>query len=130
MWMLWAYGKSNYFLGSGTRGLQIIAGIDLAVAQASFSVYRSIQEVCEQGDVIIDFSHPSLLSEILNFVKEKKISAVLCTTGYTPEQVKELTDASQSVPIFYSQNMSMGINLLIELSKKAAKVLGNQFDIE
>ena len=55
---------------------------------------------------------------------------MLCTTGYTKEQVEELKAASQEIPVFYSRNMSTGINLLIELAKKAAQILGDQFDIE
>ena len=55
---------------------------------------------------------------------------MLCTTGYSAEQVEALKTAAQTQPVFYSRNMSLGINLLIELSKKAAKVLGDQFDIE
>ena len=55
---------------------------------------------------------------------------MLCTTGYSAEQVEALKAAAQAQPVFYSRNMSLGINLLIELSKKAAKVLGGQFDIE
>ena len=81
--------------------------------------------------VIIDFSHPSLLTPILHYAAEKGgIPAVLCTTGYTAEQTAELTKASETQPIFYSRNMSLGINLMLELAKKAAKVLGDQFDIE
>ena len=55
---------------------------------------------------------------------------VLCTTGYSELQVAEIKEMSQKVPIFYSGNMSLGINLLIELSKKAAQVFGNAFDVE
>lgn len=107
---------------------EIVAGIDIAASPtAAFPVYRDLNEVREDADVLIDFSHPALLSTILSY---GKLPLVLCTTGYTPEQVQELTAASVGTPIFYSRNMSLGINLLIELSKKAAAVLGPQFDVE
>ena len=112
---------------------EIIAGVDLNTnAQtASYPAYTSIDQVTEAADVIIDFSHPSLLTPILHYAAEKGgIPAVLCTTGYTAEQTAELTKASETQPIFYSRNMSLGINLMLELAKKAAKVLGDQFDIE
>ena len=112
---------------------EIVAGVDLNVnAQtASYPAYASIDQVTEAADVIIDFSHPSLLTPILHYAAEKGgIPAVLCTTGYTAEQTAELTKASETQPIFYSRNMSLGINLMLELAKKAAKVLGDQFDIE
>lgn len=110
----------------------IAAGVDLfADSTAAFPAYTNIADVQEEADVIIDFSHPSLLTPILSYAAQKGgIPAVLCTTGYSAEQVEALKTAAQTQPVFYSRNMSLGINLLIELSKKAAKVLGDQFDIE
>lgn len=110
----------------------IAAGVDLfADSAAAFPAYTNIADVQEDADVIIDFSHPSLLTPILSYAAQKGgIPAVLCTTGYSAEQVEALKTAAQTQPVFYSRNMSLGINLLIELSKKAAKVLGDQFDIE
>ena len=109
---------------------EIVAGVDIACGNdETFPIYNNIDDVKETADVLIDFSHPSLLSPILEFAKTK-IPVVLCTTGYTPEQVKEIEKASEFCAIFYSRNMSLGINLLIELSKKASAVLGSNFDIE
>ena len=110
----------------------IAAGVDLfADSAAAFPAYTNIADVQEEADVIIDFSHPSLLTPILSYAAQKGgIPAMLCTTGYSAEQVEALKTAAQTQPVFYSRNMSLGINLLIELSKKAAKVLGDQFDIE
>lgn len=110
---------------------EIAAGVDLSAGNAAFPVYTKIGDVTEPADVIIDFSHPSLLTPILGYAAQHSgIPAVLCTTGYSTEQVQALKAASEKQPIFYSRNMSLGINLLIELSKKAAKVLGDDFDIE
>ena len=64
------------------------------------------------------------------YATAERIPAVLCTTGYTPEQVAMIKEAAKQIPVFYSRNMSMGINLLIALAKKAAVILGEQFDIE
>lgn len=109
---------------------EIVAGVDrTSPPNQEFPVYSSLQEVQEEVHVLIDFSHPSLLSSILEYGRAG-IPLVLCTTGYTPEQVAQLKEASALTPIFYSRNMSLGINLLIELCKKAAAVLGPQFDIE
>ena len=110
----------------------IVAGVDLfADSTAAFAAYTNSADVQEEAEVIIDFSHPSLLTPILSYAAQKGgIPAVLCTTGYSAEQVEALKTAAQTQPVFYSRNMSLGINLLIELSKKAAKVLGDQFDIE
>ena len=80
--------------------------------------------------MIIDFSHVSVLTPLLAYATKERIPVVLCTTGYTESQVNELKEASKQIPVFYSRNMSLGINLLIELAKKAAVILGDQFDIE
>ncbi len=115
---------------SKSEQCKIVAGVDIAPKTSDdFVVYSSISDVREEADVIIDFSHPTLLNDIINFAKGK-IPTVLCTTGYTSEQVKQIELASEHTPIFYSRNMSLGINLLIELSKKAALVFGSGYDIE
>ena len=110
----------------------ITAGVDLSEsAEKNFPVYQSLNEVTETADVLIDFSHPSTLSDILDYCRAHPgMSAVLCTTGYSPEQVQEVKEAAKTLPLFYSRNMSLGVNLLLELAKKAETVLGNGFDVE
>lgn len=112
---------------------EIVAGVDPAGATGaeSFPVYPAVDQVSEEADVIIDFSHPSALSSILEYCRSHKgTAAVLCTTGYTQEQVEQIKNAAKECPLFYSRNMSLGINLLIQLAKKAQAVLGDAFDIE
>ncbi len=125
-------GRAVQQLVAAREDCEIAAGVDLlGDTSATFPAYTKIEAVQEPVDVIIDFSHPSLLTPILSFAAQKGgIPAVLCTTGYSQEQVAALKVAAQTQPVFYSRNMSLGINLLIELSKKAALVLGDQFDIE
>ena len=53
-----------------------------------------------------------------------------CTTGYSDEQLAEIDAASKHVPLFKSGNMSLGVNLMIRLAKRAAAVLGGSFDVE
>lgn len=108
----------------------IAAGVDITGKGGDHPVYRSIDEVTESIDVIIDFSHPSALSALLGYCKRTGTPAVLCTTGYSPEQVEEVKEAAKTLPIFYSRNMSLGVNLLVELAKKAEAVLGADFDVE
>lgn len=110
---------------------KVVAGIDLnADSKNEFPVYRNPSEISEKADALIDFSNPSLLSPLLAFGVKNEMPLVLCTTGYSEDQVKELKKAAEKTAIFYSGNMSLGINLLIELAKKAAKVLGSAYDIE
>jgi len=109
----------------------IVAGIDLNTSvENEYPVFAQPSDITCAADVIIDFSNPALLSPLLQFAKTNKIPIVLCTTGYSKEQVEQIHEAAKAIPVFHSGNMSLGINLLIELSKKAASFLGDQFDIE
>lgn len=115
----------------GRDDCEIVAGIDLlGEAYDSFPVVKSVFDLPHKPDVIIDFSHPSALDDLLSYGKMNNVPLVIATTGYTDEQRAQITAASAQIPVFFTFNMSLGINLLVELAKKAAQVLGGQFDIE
>ncbi len=111
--------------------VEIVAGIDLFKEQKyDYPVYDNFSEVIDTPDVIIDFSNPKVLPDLLSYVISKKIPAVICTTGYSEEDIAKIASASDVVPIFRSGNMSLGINVLMMLAKKATQILGDSFDIE
>lgn len=58
---------------------------------------------------------------MLAYAVNNKVPCVICTTGFSKDQIAKIEDAAKTIPVFYSGNMSLGINLLIELSKEAAK---------
>ena len=110
---------------------KVIAGIDLNTApNGSFPIVKSPFDLPEKPDVIIDFSHPSALEDLLSYCKMNCVPAVFATTGYTEEQISSIKQAAEQIPVFFTFNMSLGINLLVELGKQAARVLGGQFDVE
>lgn len=109
---------------------RIVAGVDLYGDNVNYKVYRSFSDVDVKGDVIIDFSNPSVLDSMLAYATDNKIPLVICTTGFSEAQVELIKKASDDVAVFYSGNMSLGINLIIELSKKAASVFSNNYDVE
>lgn len=110
---------------------KIVAGVDLVANEsADFPIFKSFNDIDCDADVIIDFSNPALLDSLLDYVKKASIPVVIATTGYNTEQTETIKNAAKEAPIFFSFNMSLGVNLLIELSKKAACVLGDSFDIE
>ena len=84
----------------------------------------------QKPDVIIDFSHPSALDKLLEYCLSTGTPVVIATTGFSDEQIAKIKSAAEQVPVFFSFNMSLGINLLANLAKTAAKLLGGQFDIE
>ena len=110
---------------------KVIAGIDLNTApNGSFPIVKSPFDLPEKPEVIIDFSHPSALEGLLSYCKMNSVPAVFATTGYTEEQISAIKQAAEQIPVFFTFNMSLGINLLVELGKQAARVLGDQFDVE
>ena len=116
---------------SNREDCDAVAGIDInPVKYSDFTVYKTPAELPEVPDVIIDFTHPSALDGLLSYALTNGVALVLATTGYTPEQIEKIRSASEKIPIFFTANMSIGINLLRELAKKAALVLGDQYDVE
>ncbi|MBQ8683716.1 MAG: 4-hydroxy-tetrahydrodipicolinate reductase [Clostridia bacterium] len=112
------------------RGDTVAAGVDVASGEAAFPIYASPAAVTEAVDAVIDFSSPAALAEELAYVTEKGLPLVLCTTGLSEEQLAAVKDAATKVPVFFSSNMSLGVAVLSALTKKAAAVLGDTFDIE
>ncbi|WP_296080138.1 4-hydroxy-tetrahydrodipicolinate reductase [uncultured Eubacterium sp.] len=109
----------------------IVAGVDkYNNNMTDFPVYENISDVKEEADVVIDFSNPSLLDSLLEYGKTTKTALVIATTGYDDCQKKKIADASKECPVFFTYNYSLGINLLATLAKKAAALLGDEFDIE
>lgn len=110
----------------------IVAGIDVIQNRINkYPVYQSFTKCTVMADVIIDFSAPVHLEEMLDFAIEHRIGIVLCTTGFSKEQLEAIERAAKSIPILKSANMSMGINLISKLIKDAAAILADAgFDIE
>ena len=116
---------------NSTPGVEVVAGFDImGSTDRPFPVYTSPSQFTGEADAVIDFSSPAALDGLLAFSKATKTPLVLATTGHSPEQIAQVGAAALEVPIFRSANMSLGINVLLELVKKAAAVLGDSYDIE
>ncbi|MEA4816851.1 MAG: 4-hydroxy-tetrahydrodipicolinate reductase [Lachnospiraceae bacterium] len=110
---------------------QIVAGIDVLEASLPFPTYININKCTEGADVIIDFSNPKATPALLEFAKNRNIPLVLCTTGLSDSDMENVKKAAQSIAILKSANMSLGVNLIINLVKKATEILyDSNFDIE
>lgn len=120
-------------LAAERSDVKIIAGVDITSSSAQTSgypVYNSISEFTERADVIVDFSHHTALPSLLEYATSTSTPIVVCTTGHTDEELALMRSASEKVAVFSSGNMSIGINLLLELCKKASETLGVDFDVE
>lgn len=125
-----AMGKCLVELISEASDLAISAGVDRTThEQYDFPQFTSFSDEVK-GDVIVDFSHFTVVPDILDFSERTGIPAVICTTGLTEETIARIEDVSKKTALFRSGNMSLGINLLIDLVKKAAAVLQDSFDME
>lgn len=110
---------------------QAVCGVDIRTPEnCSIPVYSSFDAVVGKPDVIIDFSSPAVLEKELEYAVTNGVPAVLAVTGYTPEQLKKIDEAAERVAIFKTANFSLGVNLLVDLVRRAAQTLGEKFDIE
>lgn len=109
--------ESNY------RGSSLALGVDPNGGDSFVPIYLSLDDIItlDGVDCIIDFSHHSVTPALLDFAIENSLPLVLCTTGHTEDEIRQINNAAESIPIFYSGNMSVGIALLIELAKTTAK---------
>lgn len=127
-----AMGRVLSNITSEMEDIQIVFGIDRTpnLYHNEYPVYKSPSKVKEECDVIIDFSNPSGLYELLIFCIYTNTGIVIATTGFSNEQEMRIKEVSKKIPVFKSSNTSFGINLVLDLVKKSASMLGEAFDIE
>ena len=112
--------------------IEIVCGFDrIENLDGDFPIYSDINKITENVDVIIDFSTAIAVDRLIDYCLDKKMPVVVCTTGLSDETINKIEEASKHIPIFKSANMSLGINLIANLLKKASVILDeNGFDIE
>ena len=107
-------------------GCEIVAGLDrVADNTRAFPVFATA-DIDIPADIIIDFSHPALLQTVLALAEKRHLPVIIATTGLSDEQLAAVRALSEKVPVFFSANMSIGVNLLSALVEKAAKVLSDK----
>lgn len=116
---------------SQKEDMKIVAGFDLNAARlADYPVYADPLEFPGGCDVVVDFSNVSVTEHLLEYCLRTRTPVVICTTGHSEEQLGKIREAARQIPVFRSGNMSIGINLMLEVLKKCASVLGPDFDVE
>lgn len=124
-------GQTVTRVASGREDCAIVGGVSKKTpVRTEFPVFEAFSELSVEADVIIDFSNPELIEPLISYATTKNIPAVICTTGFTEAQIEKIKAASEIIPIFFSSNMSLGVNLMISLAQKAARALCPGFDIE
>lgn len=124
-----AMGQNVYQILKDNLDYQI-SGFDVGMSnQSNIIVYNDLSNIAEQFDVIIDFSHHSQIDSLLEYASGSDTPLVLCTTGLSKETINKVNEYKKNIPVFQSGNMSLGVNILIELAKIGARAL-QDFDIE
>ena len=114
----------------GYRDATLACGVDInPVSIPEAPVYTAYADVTEDVDCIIDFSHHTATPALLEYAVEKNIPVVLCTTGHDESEMALINKAAEKIALFHSANMSLGVALLCELAKTAAKTFPDA-DIE
>jgi len=106
------------------------AGELAALGKIGVQLSGELSAVLERFDVLIDFTHPSVTLQNLEICRQAGKAMVIGTTGFTPEEKQRLADAGQQIPIVFAANFSVGVNLCLKLLDTAARVLGDEVDIE
>ncbi len=108
---------------------ELVGGVDPMGKFEGVDCFDSFSDVQAEFDIVIDFSHHSVTGDLLDFCTKRKKPVVIATTGQTEDEQQMIKDASKKIPIFHSANMSLGVALLCELAKTAAKTMPDA-DIE
>ena len=118
-------------LAAEAAGVTVACGVDVAYCGQNmpYPMVSGYEQVVESADVIVDFSRPDALAELLKLARERKTPVVLCATGYTGQELQMISEAAEQIPVLRSANMSLGVNVLSELVRMAARTLEG-FDIE
>lgn len=113
------------------KDIDIVAGIDkFPKKDSNMTIFSSPNEVNIEYDVLLDFSRADALKGLLALTEKTKKPLVICSTGFSEEDLKLIEEKSKTLPLFRSANMSLGINLLNSLLKKVAPLLYGNYDIE
>ena len=116
---------------SARSDCRIVAGVDQKAGQiGDIPVYASLEDLPEAKGIVIDFTSPAGTVHAAQFCAAHGMPCVLCSTGLSKEDEAVVEQASEKVPVFRSANMSVGINVLIELARRATKLFDGEFDIE
>ena len=103
---------------------------DKATLGVSLDKGDDLNSVIDQFDVVIDFTRPEATLKYLEICKQANKAMVIGTTGFDEIGLEAINGAAQKIPVVFAPNMSIGVNLSLKLLAMAAKVIGEESDIE
>ena len=117
-------------MGQAVEKAAIDAKIDVAVRIDVVKADGVSRTLSKKVDALVDFSTPDASLERLAECVKTRTPAVICTTGFSDEQKGQIVAASKKIPVLFSSNMSVGVNLLFKRVPEIAKTLGASYDID
>ena len=107
----------------GYHGTEGAVGVDAYGSVDGVECFSALADVNTKADCIVDFSNHTATKTLTEYAVNAGLPLVVCTTGQTDEEIAMIHEAAKSVPVFFSANMSVGIALLVELAKTAARAI-------
>lgn len=104
-----------------TDGMETVAG---AALNGEGGFYSRLEEYQGPADIVIDFSHHSDTVPLMDYCVSRGLPAVVCTTGQTEEEMEYIAKAAESIPVFKSANMSVGVALTAKIVREVAAKFG------
>lgn len=114
----------------GSSVLGVDAGELVGVDKLGVVIGEDLSSVTNDFDVLIDFTVPEVTLKHLDICRQNKKKIVIGTTGFTEEQKQQIIDAANDIAVVFAPNMSVGVNLCFKLLDLAARVMGDDVDIE
>ena len=105
---------------------EIAARVDVSASEADVLTRL---DGAPAADMVVDFSHHTAVSALLDFCEKRKLPVVICTTGHDEAELRRIADAAKRIPVFHSSNMSVGVALLCQMARDAARLFP-EADIE
>ena len=106
------------------------AGQVAGLGKIGVTISKSLKEVIEPGEVLIDFTTPESTLENMRLAASHDVSMVVGTTGITGDNLKEVTNLAKRIRCVMAPNMSVGVNVMFRIAEEMAKILGDDYDME
>jgi 4-hydroxy-tetrahydrodipicolinate reductase len=123
-------GLTAAIVRPGSTMIGADAGELASIGRIGVQLTGNLEQVADEFDVLIDFTLPEVMLKNLAFCRKAGKAMVIGTTGLSAEQKQLLQEASKDIPIVFASNFSVGVNLSFKLLEMAAKVMGDDADIE
>ncbi len=127
-----------------TEDIQVVGGVErtdhpaigkdlgevVGLGQLGIQVSADLEQIIDQGDVVVDFTIAQAAVQHLRTVAAHGKAMVIGTTGLEKEQLEEVRQLAKKIPCFMAPNMSVGVNVMFKLLQDAARLLGDEYDVE